>query len=704
MKIGKDKKGFTLIELLATIIIIAIVFSIALYVSLNAIEKSQEKSYKLTINNIQKAASNYLFENSDRLFFISYGEDTDQLGKNIEYQCITVQNLIDMGYFDKNITESKIDKRTYVTTDMYVYIERNKTTKVFNKTVLASIADDGEIPSGISCSEVVNAKGDVSFVVEPLDWSKEKKITLYYSLSNLNNNTSIDDYKFDYEYSKISEEIYNNTTEKKIKVTNKGTLNAYITLETMGDITSKSLKIDNIDNVGPVIKLGNISQEYVSKTVTIPLKVSDIGSGVNYNSFTQSDITVTIGKNVISDISLENLGKGDFNLVVNNDIYNGEVVITIPKNSVYDNVVDEIKNGNNETILKPELKFDNTAPMITLGANSDSTYTKTKSVTVSIKDANSGLASGGSLKYGWSASATAEPTSYTTVTPSYTNGVTSAVTFTARGSNLTGNYYLWVVPVSLSDVAGNNATTIKSTGTFKFDNTAPMITLGANSDSTYTKAKSVTVSIKDANSGLASGGSLKYGWSASATTEPTSYTMVTPSYTNGVTSAVTFTATGSGLTGNYYLWVVPVSLSDVAGNNATTIKSTGTFKFDNTAPSCIISVTTYPQSAKLTLKGSDANGLHAKPYSWSSGTSGFGTIQTKTVTQNGTYYGYVKDIAGNVKSCSTKINNIGSGGSVGLCGQCSVDTDCIQGTCSGTCTSSSGSYSCCVTNDNDLCN
>ena len=593
MKIGKDKKGFTLIELLATIIIIAIVFSIALYVSLNAIEKSQEKSYKLTINNIQKAASNYLFENSDRLFFISYGEDTDQLGKNIEYQCITVQNLIDMGYFDKNITESKIDKRTYVTTDMYVYIERNKTTKVFNKTVLASIADDGEIPSGISCSEVVNAKGDVSFVVEPLDWSKEKKITLYYSLSNLNNNTSIDDYKFDYEYSKISEEIYNNTTEKKIKVTNKGTLNAYITLETMGDITSKSLKIDNIDNVGPVIKLGNISQEYVSKTVTIPLKVSDIGSGVNYNSFTQSDITVTIGKNVISDISLENLGKGDFNLVVNNDIYNGEVVITIPKNSVYDNVVDEIKNGNNETILKPELKFDNTAPMITLGANSDSTYTK---------------------------------------------------------------------------------------------------------------AKSVTVSIKDANSGLASGGSLKYGWSASATTEPTSYTTVTPSYTNGVTSAVTFTATGSGLTGNYYLWVVPVSLSDVAGNNATTIKSTGTFKFDNTAPSCIISVTTYPQSAKLTLKGSDANGLHAKPYSWSSGTSGFGTIQTKTVTQNGTYYGYVKDIAGNVKSCSTKINNIGSGGSVGLCGQCSVDTDCIQGTCSGTCTSSSGSYSCCVTNDNDLCN
>ena len=36
--------------------------------------------------------------------------------------------------------------------------------------------------------------------------------------------------------------------------------------------------------------------------------------------------------------------------------------------------------------------------------------------------------------------------------------------------------------------------------------------------------------------------------------------------------------------------------------------------------------------------------------------------QTKTVTQNGTYYGYVKDITGNGKSCAVKISNIGSDG------------------------------------------
>ena len=36
--------------------------------------------------------------------------------------------------------------------------------------------------------------------------------------------------------------------------------------------------------------------------------------------------------------------------------------------------------------------------------------------------------------------------------------------------------------------------------------------------------------------------------------------------------------------------------------------------------------------------------------------------QTKTVTQNGTYYEYVKDITGNGKSCAVKISNIGSDG------------------------------------------
>ena len=154
MKISKNNKGFTLIELLATIAILAIVVSITLYVSLSAIEKSREKSYKVTINNIEKEAANYLLENSDRLFFIS---DTKDL--SAEYQCITVQNLIDMGYFDEDITESKIDKDTNVNTNMYVYIKRDRTTKVIKETALINDSNN------VTCSQAVKAKGDISFVV-----------------------------------------------------------------------------------------------------------------------------------------------------------------------------------------------------------------------------------------------------------------------------------------------------------------------------------------------------------------------------------------------------------------------------------------------------------------------------------------------------------------------------------------------------------
>ena len=38
-------------------------------------------------------------------------------------------------------------------------------------------------------------------------------------------------------------------------------------------------------------------------------------------------------------------------------------------------------------------------------------------------------------------------------------------------------------------------------------------------------------------------------------------------------------------------------------------------------------------------------------------------------------------------------------GSVGLCGACSTNNDCVLGTCSGTCINSFGSYKCCVHNN-----
>ena len=47
-----NNHAFTLVELLATITILGIVLSITVYVSINAVNKAKENSYKTTKSNI----------------------------------------------------------------------------------------------------------------------------------------------------------------------------------------------------------------------------------------------------------------------------------------------------------------------------------------------------------------------------------------------------------------------------------------------------------------------------------------------------------------------------------------------------------------------------------------------------------------------------------------------------------------------------
>lgn len=79
----------------------------------------------------------------------------------------------------------------------------------------------------------------------------------------------------------------------------------------------------------------------------------------------------------------------------------------------------------------------------------------------------------------------------------------------------------------------------------------------------------------------------------------------------------------------------------------------------------------------------------------------FGTTQTKTVTQNGTYYEYVKDITGNGKSCAVKISNIGSdGGTDGSIGFV-VNVVAIKIVVVDNCKDSTEYYQCCVFRPSD---
>ena len=104
----KEKKGFTLIELLAVIVVIALILGIVIYFAMNVIDKSKDNTYKVTVNEIEKNAGNYLSENSHRLSFVKNKDNT------YEYQCVTVENLIDYGYLDISVTDSYIDSVTKV--------------------------------------------------------------------------------------------------------------------------------------------------------------------------------------------------------------------------------------------------------------------------------------------------------------------------------------------------------------------------------------------------------------------------------------------------------------------------------------------------------------------------------------------------------------------------------------------------------------
>ena len=335
-------------------------------------------------------------------------------------------------------------------------------------------------------------------------------------------------------------------------------------------------------------------------------------------------------------------------------------------------------------------------PTIEIECINSEEYTSTKGITITAKD-NSliGLSAENEYEYYLSTSQTELVGGSWTA---YTSGVEQSI-----GSGLTGTYYMFIKQIA--DTVGQNSITGNETayhiyGPYNFDNEAPMITLESDTNTTWSKTASVTVTLSDSRTGLASGNSIKYGWSTSNTTEPEAYTTATIDYSKGDTTT-TFTANASGLTGKYYLWVVPETFKDMAGNNNTTaIQSTGTFYMDNTAP-VIGSVTGSTATGNTgTVSGSSISDSESgikgyyvstnstEPTVESSWTDSATESFSATVSEYGTYYAWVIDNAGNissVKSCTVsgivaKVNITGYTGITLLVGNTGTPSLTFSGT------------------------
>lgn len=139
-KKDKTKKGFTLVELLAVIVVITLISSVGIITYLKTINNSKSKATLLAINNIKEAAYLYSKEGTDEIEWVN---SYDQYGKESgKYACVSVQQLINKGYFKDNFLDkeiyknSKIDKNTFIEVSMgtnndnlKVVVNKNDNTK-----------------------------------------------------------------------------------------------------------------------------------------------------------------------------------------------------------------------------------------------------------------------------------------------------------------------------------------------------------------------------------------------------------------------------------------------------------------------------------------------------------------------------------------------------------------------------------------------
>ena len=332
MKLIKNNKGFTLIELLATLAVLSIVVSITLYIMLDVVGSAREKGYQTTIANIEKNASTYVLEN--KLSFLTIG--------NTEYQCITVKDLIEVGYLKQNVTESPISKNNFVSANDYIYIERDARTKTIIKSLYNSVSHNE------TCGMATMANGNVSFLFNS-GWAKSKELTITYKLFD---NLNPDNFEYSYIINDGEKNIANENP-KKIIVNEPTNVYAQIKDNKGKVIVSNSVDIDKIDNDKPVITLGeNHPTGSLNGSISIPIQIVDNSSGVSDVSITYDDFVLTIGGNLVPSTAY-NLSKnnGSYILEINTNTQNGKLLINIDSDKILDNV----SNGNNQTELDPNI-------------------------------------------------------------------------------------------------------------------------------------------------------------------------------------------------------------------------------------------------------------------------------------------------------------------------------------------------------------
>jgi len=105
-------KGFTLIELLGCFALLAIVFGIGVYLTGGTLSTALTTADMVSENEIKDTSKTYILENNIKWNILD----------NSEYICVSINDLVDYGYFKSEEVSSYKDN--------FVKVLRNINTKV----------------------------------------------------------------------------------------------------------------------------------------------------------------------------------------------------------------------------------------------------------------------------------------------------------------------------------------------------------------------------------------------------------------------------------------------------------------------------------------------------------------------------------------------------------------------------------------------
>lgn len=117
-----NRKGFTLIELLGSLLLLAVILGIGLYTTKGTLATSLSSLISVSENEIYSASKSYVFENE--VVWINNGN---------EYTCLTLDDLVDGGYFDMNEVLSYKDD--------VIKVFRDTDTKVIIDTIFVDVCE-----------------------------------------------------------------------------------------------------------------------------------------------------------------------------------------------------------------------------------------------------------------------------------------------------------------------------------------------------------------------------------------------------------------------------------------------------------------------------------------------------------------------------------------------------------------------------------